>query len=238
MFTKKNKIVFKAQDKHVMEVRTKPVPATQLVPQWWKDLPPYFGNNGKFQLTDQGPNTTVKKCAPSLDAITSGYIVTLWADIQVETNSFEIPTAKWNTQKPVFSIWTQEQSSSFEIDENYNPLVFKYLHGWTIKTPPGYSCLITHPIGYQNLPFKAISGVVDTDKLNTDINTPIVFKKGFNGVIEKGTPMFQVIPIKRENWESEFELQEEQELFFNQEKLASTYISSYARNLREKKNYK
>lgn len=235
---KKNKIIFRAQDEHVANVRLKPAPATNFIPQWWKDLSPYFGGNEKFKLDHKGPNTTVKKCAPSLDAISAGYIVPLWADIQVDVGSDGNPEVAWSPQAPVFSIWNPEQSNGFEVPDEYNPLFFKYLHGWIIKTPPGYSSMIVHPVGYQNLPFKAISGFVDTDLLDTDINTPIVFKRGFTGIIEKGTPMFQVIPVKRDAWESEFEEQTEKQHFFNQEKLVSKMVSSYSRHFREKKVYK
>jgi hypothetical protein len=112
------------------------------------------------------------------------------------------------------------------------------LHGWVIKTPPGWSCLITHPISYPDLPFKVITGIVDTDRLDTDINTPIVFKKGFEGIIEKGTPMFQMIPLKRSNWESEVIKGDPKTFEYASEVLKTKIVSSYGKHLRTPKVYK
>jgi hypothetical protein len=98
--------------------------------------------------------------------------------------------------------------------------------------------LVTHPVAYPNLPFKVITGIVDTDKLDTLINTPLIFKKGFTGILEKGTPIFQIIPIFRSNWESEHELQHPIKLHYDEEKLRTKIVSYYGRYLRVPKSYK
>jgi hypothetical protein len=235
-FKNKNKIIFRAQSEHVWEVRQKPYPASKGLPNWWKEMPPYSSHDNKLRL-DPHSTVTVKKCAPTLDAISAGYIVPLWADVMIsQQNGF--PYAQWTTSENVFDTWHVQQVSSYEIPDGFSSTIFKYLHGWTIKTPPGWSCLITHPIAYSNLPIRAISGIVDTDNLETDINTPILIKNNFEGIIKKGTPMFQVIPIKKENWESDFVLEKPNQLYFNAEKLKTTIISSYSRTLRIPKSYK
>ena len=231
-----NKIVFKAENQHVWEVRERPFPAIKKLPEWWRQIPPYSTPDNKLRL-DPGPTVTVKKCSPTLDALGAGYIVPLWADLLVSQNN-GIPYVQWSTTEPVLDYWPGSQVSTYEIPEEFSPSVFKYLHGWIIKTPPGWSSFITHPIGYQNLPFRAISGVVDTDTLETNINTPILIKKEFEGIIEKGTPIFQIIPFKREKWESEFILQKPNEHFFNGERLRTKIISSYERTVRSNKFYK
>lgn len=231
---KKTKIKFLAPNRHVMEVREKPVPASTMVPEWWKDMPVY--SKGKFDLDPQ-PTVTAKRCFPLLDGITAGYIVKLWADLLVvQTPSG--PYIKWATEQPVLEAWDKLQSSSYEVPEGYDDIVFKYYHGWVIETPKDYSCLITHPIGYPNLPIKTITGIIDTDNLKTFANSPFVVKKGFEGIIEKGTPMFQIIPIKRESWESEFILMGEEDNHINNEKLHSRIVSSYGRFLRKNKEFK
>ena len=235
-FKNKNKITFRAQKEHVWEVRQKPYPASKELPDWWKQMPPYSTHDNKLTLNPY-PTITVKKCAPTLDAITAGYIVPLWADVMVSQEN-GLPLIKWTTQEQVFDIWAPSQVSTYEISDGFSPTIFKYHHGWTIKTPPGWSCLITHPIAYPNLPIRAISGIVDTDNFETDINTPILVKNNFEGIIKKGTPMFQIIPIKRENWESDFVLEKPNQFYFNMEKLKTTIISSYSRTIRVPKNYK
>jgi hypothetical protein len=62
-----------------------------------------------------------------------------------------------------------------------------------------------HPLNRVDLPFITISGIIDFDKsIHAPIgNIPFFIKKGFTGTIPAGTPMFQMIPFKREDWKSE-----------------------------------
>jgi hypothetical protein len=162
----------------------------------------------------------------------------LWSDILVSTDDSGHPLVKWLVKEPVLDVWDATQSKGFEIPIGFNSLVFKYLHNWIIETPKEYSCLITHPFGYPNLPFKTLTGVVDTDSLKTGINAPFVIKDGFTGIIEKGTPMFQIIPFKRENWNSKIEKSNFNEVYYEHQKLTTKMISSYGRFLKTKREYK
>ena len=79
------KIKFIAVHDYAWELADKPYPAKNNIPNWWKDMPPFiseFDNlEGKnFILRNMRNNLSPKKCMPMLDAITSGYIVPLWAD--------------------------------------------------------------------------------------------------------------------------------------------------------------
>jgi hypothetical protein len=232
---KSNKIIFKAQDHHVAKVRTKPVPASQYIPQWWKDIPKYSNESNKFEM-DPGPSVTVKQCAPMFDGLVSGYIIPLWTDILV-TREKGTPKIQWSNQVPAMSVWNGEQSGGVEIPEGFGKEVFKYLHGWTIKTPPGWSIMFVHPVGYPNLPIRALPGIVDTDILDTEINCPFVIKNNFEGIIQKGTPIVQMIPIQRSNWVAEYEEMSPGEHFINVEKMLTKLYGHY-RSIRETKSYK
>jgi hypothetical protein len=227
------KIDFIAMNRHVMEVREKPRPAVDFLPDWYKSMPSV--GEEKFNLSPAA-NVTAKKCFPLKDAITAGYIVTLWADIFVD-NDGEYPLIKWATSEAVIDTWSPQQSAGYEIPSNCSLPVFKYLHGWIPKTPKGYSCTVTHPVGYPNLPFFTLSGVIDTDKLTTSANAPFVLKTGFSGIIKKGTPMFQITPFKREKWESTFSSRTIEDDYYENEKLKTSLVSSYGRFLRSKKEY-
>lgn len=229
-------IKFIAQNEHVWEVRPRPYPAIKNLPSWWKDMPIYSNEKNKLDLNPL-PTVTVKKCLPTLDMFGGGYYVPLWADIFI-TQENENPCIKWNTSTPVLDKWGSQTVNSFKIEDGYSKVVFKNLHGWTIKTPPGWSCMFLHPAAYTDLPFKVISGIVDTDILDYEINTPFVLKEGFTGIIEKGTPMFQVIPFKREGWKSEFSLKKPNQHFFDQEKLYSSINRAYASIVDGKKKYR
>jgi hypothetical protein len=231
------RIKFVATSPHVLEVRERPVPASTLIPDWWKKMPVHASISGKLELSP-APSVTAKRCFPLLDGITAGYIVTLWSDIFVSKDEDGLISVKWNVEEDVLQSWMPNQVSNYEIPEGYVNMVLKYLHGWVIETPQGYSCLITHPIGYPNLPIRTLTGVVDTDSLKTHANSPFVIKEGFLGIIPKGTPMFQVIPFKRDDWEMEIDSISSDEIFFRYERLRSTIVSYYGKFLRKKREYK
>ena len=73
---------------------------------------------------------------------------------------------------------------------------------WGFKTPRNWSVLVTHPLNRSDLPFTTTSGIMDADKYSTSGNIPFFIKEDFTGMIPAGTPIAQLIPIKRENWKS------------------------------------
>jgi hypothetical protein len=231
----KNIITFEAQNEHVWKVREKPIPASKAIPKWWKDIPKYSTENGKLSISPRA-NVTVKECAPTKDMLMSGYIITLWTDLLVTKTDGE-QTIQWITSYPPIEKWGSHQVAGYEVPKGCSPDVFKYLHGWTVKTPPGWSTLYMQPVGYQNNPIKVINGIVDTDILHSEINIPFFIDKDFEGIIEKGLPIVQIIPIKRAVWESKTEFINNEKHQYNLEKIR-TKIYGYYSSIREKKIYK
>lgn len=232
----KNKIIFEAQTESIFETRQGPIPASKIIPQWWKDIPKY--SLGNTINVSGAAGVTVKQCAPTMDMFGMGYIITLWADLLIEQTS-NGPKITWTSIDPIppVSLWPEKQVSGYEIPNGFNKNVFKYHHGWIIKTPPGWSTLFIHPHGYQNLPIRSLGGIVDTDILKTDINCPFVVKDGFSGLIKRGTPIVQMIPIKRQEWHSETILPKPNN-FMNELYKLSSEIYGYYSSRRERKNYK
>jgi hypothetical protein len=176
-----------------------------------------------------------------LDSFTSGYMLKLPADILVRyLPGSDVPSIGWSIdQFQVIDIWQKEITHGFDIPEGFNEQVFKFAAPWIIETPPGWSCLFIHPNGYHNLPFRSFSGIVDTDILLTDINQPFVLKQGWEGIIEAGTPIAQIIPIKRESWKSEVVTGTANEHLNNQRKTIGKSLSGhYAKYMHQKKTYK
>jgi len=174
-----------------------PKPASNFVPEWYKKTQPYVGNSKILKDSER----TFKHCIPFLDAFTSGYIVELWTDVQVENNngirfhtkSNEIP----------FGMKTPQSSGFMPPPPGYDPAIWSYHHALYIKTPPGYSILVTQPLNRNDLPFLALTGIVDADKEPFFPGSyPMYLKTGFSGIIEYGTPMLQIIPFKRDSWKS------------------------------------
>lgn len=233
-----NKIMFEAENSFYFENSLKPEPAIKNTPQWWKDMP-------KYSSPDTDPHAlTVKGCAPTLDTFATGYILKLWKDIVVEKNNDGIQNISWEVndeanifEKELVIPWHESQVSNFEIPNGFGKTVLKFRHGWIITTPPGWSTLFVHPIGYQNLPIKSIAGMVDTDILKTDINCPFVIKNDFEGIIPKGTPVSQLIPIKRENWKAVYKQINENDFMVEKSKISLFHNGYYFSN-RDRKNYK
>jgi hypothetical protein len=228
------KITFIASNPSILEIREKPKPASELMPEWYKNMLP---TQSPLKLNPQF-NITAKKCLPLIDGLTAGYIVTLWADIFVSYDENNFPIIETAVSDLITEAWPLAISSTFEIPEGFQLPVFKYFHGWIPKTPKGYSCLITHPHGYQNNPFWTLTGVIDTDTLTTSANAPFVLRKNFRGLIPKGTPMFQILPFKRERWDANYEARTVLESYNEFEKLKTTITGSYGRYIRSKKEFK
>ena len=84
-----------------------------------------------------------------------------------------------------------------------------------------------------------MQALIDYDKTTHALFPPMFLKEGFEGIVEKGTPMFQVIPFKRNNWKSKFSFLEEGQITINMNRdVKSTIVNNYVKNFWEKKSYK
>jgi hypothetical protein len=235
-----NEIEFVALNKYSFEVCPRPFPASRALPQWWKNASPYiksFDNpDGKKIIVQNGEsNASFKKCTPMLDILSSGYIVPLWADVQV-SNIGNLPSLTWRVKGAVFE---EHSGQDFEIPDGYQKYQFKYLNPWIPKLPSGFSALIIPCPGYPNTPFRAMSAVIDYDKTPHPLLPPVYLKENFEGIVEKGTPMFQIIPFKRNNWESSFSFLKDGELAALVDRdVKATIVNNYVKNFWEKKSYK
>jgi len=238
-----NKIVFKARSRTESLIQPRPYPASEAIPDWWRNMAPYDKSpdnpdGKKILVRNRISNATFKKCAPLLDGITSGYIIPLWSDVQV-TQERPIPLITWRAQHDIFQL---HGMSSLEIPTppGYLPVVFKYLNAWIPITPPGYSTMITSPVGYQNLPFKTIPAIVDTDKSTLELLFPMWVNENFEGIVEKGTPLVQLTPFKRDSWKAEFDTYEDDEYrqVVEEKNFNSTLVNHYIKKHWSKKSYK
>ncbi len=80
--------------------------------------------------------------------------------------------------------------------------LIKFHNLWTIEAPDGYAVLFTHPFNRFDLPFTTLTGVVDCDQYHDNwVHFPARWHDvNFSGLLRKGTPIAQCLPIKRENW--------------------------------------
>lgn len=180
-----------------------PTPAAQGLPGWVRSMPAQA-----FSAVSGGPDDTVKRCPPFIDAMTCGFLIPLFCDVTVEDGEFS-----WDCDLPFGDGVSFARSPIGFHDASQvvgTPLfdqdrfLIKFHNLWTIEAPEGYSLLFTHPANRFDLPFTTLTGLVDCDLFHDAwINFPAHWHDtGFRGVLPKGTPIAQCFPIKRERWES------------------------------------
>jgi len=182
----------------------RPIRAIEGLPNWLKAMP-----QRAFSEINQKEVMTIKKCPPVVDAMTYGFLMPLTSDVRIEKGEFF-----WDHDMPGGGI-TNFPKSPLAYHDNVqvagtpffddDQFIVKFNNFWAIETPPGYSLLFTHPLNRADLPFTTITGMVDTDRYSENlINFPARWHDmNFNGVLPKGTPVAQCIPVKREVWAAE-----------------------------------
>jgi hypothetical protein len=205
MFNKNKKqvIEFWARDQSVLDTTNFPELSRKNIPSWYKNLPKGIGQNSRKVFLDGlgTPNPGLKTCAPFFDALSSGYIFKLHCDIQVERYGDEVKMTWGSPIKPLSSR-NEEISSQLPSVTGFGPFsqAWDLLHGF--KVPKGYSVLITNPINRNDLATFTSSGIMDADDYLGPGAVPFALSLDFEGVLKAGTPIFQIIPFKRDSWES------------------------------------
>jgi hypothetical protein len=214
-------------------------PAKSYIPEWYKKTEVVYGGGKELiNLNSFGIGSkTIKACVPFLDAMLTGYTIELEQDIQVTTQKDGNQFIGWGEDEiqPV-QIRALETLGKFPIGSEYTNQAWAWKSPYNIKTPSGYSILISHPINRLDLPFTTLSAVVDSDTVLNNGNIPFLIKKDFEGIIPAGTPIVQVFPFKRENWEAKENktlLKEGSKMEF----LYKTRQAFYKKNTWRKKKY-
>lgn len=217
-----------------------PTPAQTLIPKWFKDIKKTINGSKLPNVKNYSTDLTVKNCLPFLDSLTSGYLLRTPADLRCFYNELGHREISWLSPdiNPI-AVHDPLQIGEYPIPEGYETPVFKFIGYWGIECPPGYSLLFMHPLGRFDLPFYSFHGVVDADKHSPPMHIPFFLKTGFNGIIEKGTPYAQVIPIKRDLWQSK-KIKFNENNDYSKERVSKILLSInrwYRDNIWEKKEY-
>lgn len=221
----------------------KPVPASKMVPEWYRKQPAVVNNESSY--IGGGVNTTIKKCMAIYDAITMGYFLLAPCDIYVDATdpeklSYSVPLRIKQFQSDLFAVHTPEQYDHYPLDKTiYHKQLLRIFPFWSIKTPKGYSSFYLQPM-HRETDTQAIEGVIDTDKFIGEGHLSFLIKKNFKGVIKQGTPLVQVIPFKRNSWTSapaKF-LNSLEELAKQRLVLRSKFVNGYKDVFWFKKEYK
>jgi hypothetical protein len=215
-----------------------PTPAARHLPEWYKNLFPYINNAKKLKFPPGvgTHNTTVKRCMPFLDAMSAGYTFVLNDDIYVEQVDNQ-PFIRWKSDAEIVTWHSIDQFEGLPIPKGYHSVVAKWHNDYILETPVGYSMLFTHPINRFDLPFKTITGFVDTDNYVLPVQFPFFLEQGFEGIIKSGTPVAQMIPVKRDSWNSDLKKYDKDDSYKRYRKMNRTFAGSYKLNFWTKKTY-
>lgn len=179
----------------------RPIPAVRGLPDWFKTMP-----QKALSATAGKDEPTVKKCPPFIDAMIYGYLIPLPIDLEVRDGEFswdfDVPEGYVSefSHSPIDFHDPAQVTGTPHFEEDR--FVIKFNSFWTIQAPLGYSLLFTHPVNRVDLPFTTITGLVDCDSFHdSPLNFPARWHDAdFNGVLRKGTPVAQCLPVKRESW--------------------------------------
>ena len=230
--------------KLVSTITQYPKSAKKYVPEWWKKIDSFVGAKADY-LSASNLNTSVKHCMPYIDALTGGYIqelsTDLYIDVSKDNNDEFVIKINYSLQVPgivpvKYRIYPKN-SNIQKFPDGYYPIEFTWAENWVPDTPNGWSTLYTHPMNRYDLPFITLSGIVDTDRGGVNINGSIPFyvKEGFSGLIPAGTPIYQMLPLKRESWKSSAEEYSEYRYFRDMSKLKKYFTGGYVKNFWHKK---
>lgn len=212
-----------------------PKPAKMYVPDWYKNIKP----DKKITVMQNGitDNAEIKRCMPFLDSLTSGYIQETWTDIAISRDGMD--TNYTYAMNP--SILKHRPKVSLKTCSAYNQIEMTWQVHWAPKLPKGWSVLITHPANRLDLPFVTLTGIVDADSFSSvdpnGANLPFFLYENFEGIIPAGTPMYQIIPFKREDWTSSAGIYNEDESMKKNSELRKYFFHGYKKLFWNKKNY-
>ena len=232
-------IKFICGDRHVAK-HFPPKPASKERPDWYNKMSGWLGEA-------QASPPTIKKCMPVYDHMTSGYIVYNPVEQEIscggrmdndEILAFQrrFPPA-WTNQEPQEGHMYEQCPIHVNNNEQREYITFSV--PWRIETPPGYSCLIQPPFFHFEKRFTLFPGIVDTDTIDVPwVNWPghMNIGKDESVIIQPGTPLMQIFPFKREDWEMKIELDEGG--IKRDTSLKFFLTNAYARIFHRKKKYK
>jgi hypothetical protein len=243
MFKKNNikKIIFKARKEHSQFLSPMPKPALNLVPDWYKKQKNFANGENNVLKAYKTPTVgTFKMCVPFIDTLTSGYLITLPADVLVSNVSNDggyLPRITWTVGWEVLDSLESDTHLNYPTPTGFSNNMFRWFFDFKIETPIGYSSWITHPSHRWDLPFLTINGFIDTDKHPNSLLLPFFIREGFEGIIKEGTPIAQIIPIKRENWKSEKKDLSQEDSFMERNASKINYIRTYKEKYWSRKKY-
>jgi hypothetical protein len=222
-----------------------PKSIVKTIPDWYKKADIYAINPQTqepwINPQDGGKIPTWKSCPAIFDVMTTGYVLTTPCDLEFYNGENRI-MVKINDLNCKDFVDTRNALPQFVHPMGYDENHFAWWIDWGVCVPEGYSVLYTHPMNRFDLPFISTSGIVDNDKVHLAGTLPFFVFKGWTGIIPAGTPYSQLIPFKRENWQSNVSIEDPTKIYDKNIKNSTKYRVKnggvYKNEIWEKRSYK
>lgn len=182
-----------------------PKPTIKTIPEWYRKADRFaLKADGEYWQDPMvgGKIPTWKACPAVFDIMGTGYVYRTPCDIEFYEENGMIKVKVLDPQNKDF-IQIRPPMPQFKAPMGYHEFHFAWWSDWAVQVPEGYSVLYTQPFNRFELPFLTTSGIIDNDKVNLPGTMPFFVVKGFTGIVPAGTPYAQMLPFKREDWESE-----------------------------------
>jgi len=168
-----------------------PKPAHKYLPDWYKSTE---------KLMEQSKlDKTVRACMPFMESLTFGWIIPVPTDIEFQKTDDGI-RVNWNDETFNVMGYHDLEQLGGDMFPHQDISVIKFNLPYVVRTPKGVSTLYMPPLNRFESRFRPFSGVVDTDTYVNQINIPaVLWDNEYEGVIEAGTPIAQIIPFKRDS---------------------------------------
>lgn len=239
------KIIFKPISEYSDTLLNIPKPSTNSIPPWFKEQKLFSnGENDWIKANKKSDfSGTYKMCVPVIDSLTAGYMLVTTADIYVQNSSQQqyAPDFFWKVQNTVVDMPDGNNPKSlgnYPTPHGYAKIFARWKVDWVIETPKDYSLWVSHPAHRYDLPFLTINGFVDTDKHPGNLKLPFFIRDNFEGIIEEGTPIAQILPVKREEWQSVKEEYSPNTAMIGFNQVSTKIIRSYKEKFWSKKTYR
>lgn len=219
------------------EVIPEPQSAEKLFPEWFTKMEKVKTKKCPFRFSD--PNnpfnielkrggdelTNITGCPGIADYLKFGYIVPAWDNFIFREHQGNL-VVNWTNQYYGSNIgfhWERQyHTMPHESKPIYNNFT-KITSPWIIRTSPGVSVMLTHPVWHRNKSFTSATGIFHTDA--APLNLPWFFEWNYkvnsgldlesmsseDQIVERGTPLILVIPFYRNNFTSSVEYISESE---------------------------
>jgi hypothetical protein len=176
-------------------------PASRTYPKWYKEAPVYQKDD-----TSESAKGSFKKCGPFTDSFSLGYMMPLQKDVKIAFVNGVRKVSSFVAADPVL-IPSEgiHNNPTLPVPSGFSSEGFAWKTKNIIHIPDGYRALLTHPLNQYDLPFITLSAVINGGFTLQTGNVPVFLRDDFEGIIPEGTPIFQIILFKADEWISEID---------------------------------